>query len=153
MICLEVMPRCLCRSTTLFGDEVVNLRGFVATGGNIDDDGSAEPKTVVGSVWEDPSEAMSPSAAHDSDDDGDEIADTDDVVAFEDRLVFADALERAWLSLHHRHLQAIRSGLAQVSWPPARSIHVKRTGCFTNVHFRVHLAGCSASTTAPVVAL
>jgi hypothetical protein len=129
------------RTTTLVDDTPVDLRAVLqsARSGAGADDGSVAmlglglasldaPALPASSLWEEEDGDSVGHGGNDSgngdgngDDDGDGFNDAEgggeddeDLVAFEDRLVFADALEHAWLHYQARHVAAIRAGLAQV---------------------------------------
>ena len=118
----------MCRSTKLADDVVVNLRAYAQSGAVADEDGTVTVASLgvmpgsalVGpsalSVWEETGGDEDTSREGDTfDGDGSLVDEDEDLVAFEDRLEFADALERAWLCMQSRQLTAIRTGLAQVT--------------------------------------
>lgn len=96
---------------------------------------SSDGPSALGShLWNDGDDDGVPSGLGDSfGDEGTEGAgegeepEDEDLVRFEDRLAFADALEYAWLHYQSQHIAAIRAGLAQV--PPAVCVCVPAARC------------------------
>lgn len=128
----------LSRITKLAEETTIDLRAFAQS--RLDeDDGEPQPSAVLtlaapsgdtvaaaaSKLWEleGSQDGEASFGAADGDDGsssmyGDDDAVDDDVVTFADRLLFADALEHAWLTMQSRHISAIRAGLRKVSRRP-----------------------------------
>ena len=97
-------------------DSVAQITGWELAA-HWDSDGDAEPSTArftAASAFLPPEAAVFDEA--DAAGEGDSVPgdDDDDIVTFDDRLVFASALESAWLHQQDAQLRALISGMAQV---------------------------------------